>query len=720
MGQGVGGERSFKGVFPGWCGLSEGEWGVILGSYRGFKTRRQESEARLRWEGVLGVMARGGDLSRVQRQFLSRRRDSVVRYSVLARLGAVGMDAGLLEVLRRHFGRVRQRQSVDHWGGLRRDVNGGVGVKANRLYYGRRLVLAGKTLDWCDRHLRIGEGMLVGDRFKFMGWFREFILDAYGVGVHSAGLSVARKNGKTASLAAFEIGCLVGPLRRRGYCCLVASEDKRKTGPFRDTLVGMCVESGLMSKDSKKRGVWQEGLGVQDGAWVFQVLVRKNAGGDVLYSVGRREDRLGDGGEEVEFGSVMVLPFGEHIGDALRANKVIIDEGGRLGVVGTTRYKKQRTAWNTLRSAMGSGGEMFMVMSAQYNGSMFREMRARAEGGKDKSLVFHVYAAAGDCRLDDEGEWERANPALVYGVKDRKSMRDDVEMARVNELDERDFREQELNQPQGNALQMLISEAVWRQCVMVELDKDIREYRRGGCFWGVDMGGPASMSCIVVGWYETGFIEAYGAFPGVVRDKSDGEGRVMGMGARGARDGVGDAYVRMERAGELVVYDGEYKVPYGRFLMDVWGRILNNADRREARVLHIAMDQYMDADFYQATDRWLKRAGSGRFPGLDAVTRRALRFPSFRKSPNEKHKDIQSTKECIVGGRWKTCVGYGGGVLSFSIRNATVVDRNGRWNFHGSADGRNDAAVAMSTVGGQYKWEDQNRNRKRKMRVVFV
>ena len=622
--------------------------------------------------------------------------------------------------VRGYSGRVHQcGVGGDYWGGVRRDRNGGVGVVQNVKYYGRRYELALMTLDWCNRYLCVGEGDMVGERFRFMGWFGEFIKACYGVGIHEAGLSIARKNGKTASLAAWEVGCLVGPLRREGYSCLVVSEDKRKAGPFKESMVGMCVESGLMSRDDKRRGVWQEGLGIGVGGWVLQVLVRRNAGGDELYSVGRR---VGYGGEgQREFGKVRILPFGDTVGDALRANKVIIDEGGRLGNPSRGGVAtKQRRMWNSLRSAMGSGGDLFVVMSAQYNGSMFREMRESYERGENDRLVFLVHSACEGCALDDEVEWERANPALEYGVKDRNNMRGLCRTALVNDSDEVEFREQELNQPQGESLKMLVSEGIFRGCVQRELVGDIREHRRGGCFVGIDMGTASSMSCIALGWYGSGFVELYGAFPGLVRDKVSGGVRRMDLVGRGARDGVSDSYARFGELGELWVYEDQFVVPYGRFFADVWNRVGLQCDGVDHRMLHIAMDFHRQANYYQAVHDWVR----GRMEGarvLDSGSVEALEYPSFRKGPDDKDNDIRNTQEFLIGGRFYMCVGYGGGLGIFSVRNASLKDVGGKWNFVKFADGKNDAVVAMSVLAGMYKREDQLRKEaKNVIHVAFA
>lgn len=653
-------------------------------------------------------------------QFLSKYRHRFREWHLCDKLEKAGTDSVLVDLLRTALmaGRGQVEVYGNLWGKVVRDPN--ADVAGNRSYYARRLELAHKTLGWCERKLKVGDGVgFVGRPWRWMDWFREFIEESYSAGIHEAGLSIARKNGKTASLAAWEIGCLVGPLRQRGYECLVASEDERKAGQFLKYMKNTCVESGLMSRDDKKRGVWQDDVGVRDGENIYQVLVAKNEKGQVLRGVSRHIDSRG-GDSELVWGEVRVLPFGEHIGDALRATKVVIDEGGRLGEPGKTSARKHRTAWNTLLSAMGSGGDMFVVVSAQYRGEMFRTMREEHARGENDQLFFMNFESPEDCALDDEAAWALSNPALAYGVKDRNHMRRLCRKAMVNESDEHDFRQQDLNQPQASVSVPLISEGVMRSCVAKEVGGDVRAWRRGGCFLGMDIGNNMSMSVVCVGWYGTGFVEAYGAFPGKVKNKATGRDEMFGLLERSHRDGEGDLYGRLGEAGEITLYSDHYVVPYGQFLMDVWGRICRDCDRREQTILHVAMDPHRQMDYYESTQEWLREAGQHGLPALNQQSQRSLRFPSFRKG-SDKHTDITATQKGLMSGRFQFFMGYGGGLMVFSVKNGQMKDSNGLWNFVRTADGKNDAVVALSCLGGQFSREDQLRkNKKSGANLVFL
>ena len=74
----------------------------------------------------------------------------------------------------------------------------------------------GDPLNWIESRLKIPAGPRRGERFLLDPWQRDFLADAMGSGIQEAGLSVSRKNGKTAVVAALCLAYLVGPGARPG------------------------------------------------------------------------------------------------------------------------------------------------------------------------------------------------------------------------------------------------------------------------------------------------------------------------------------------------------------------------------------------------------------------------------------------------------------------------------------------------------------------------
>ena len=566
-------------------------------------------------------------------------------------------------------------------------------------FYARREELCLETLDWCEKHLVIGDGVgWVGQRFKWMGWYRDFIIESYRPGVHECGLSVARKNGKTAGLAAWLLGCMLGPIRYLGFSCLVASEKESKASVFAEYVIAMCVESGLCARERGDRGKFHDGLGI-DG---FQVIDIKGASGErVIQSWDVESKRL--------WGELRVKAYSPTVGDAHRASFVVIDEGGRLGVEGSTPYEGQRMAWNTLRSSLGSGGDHFMVVSAEYNGMMFRQMRERYERGDSGSLYFKRYSTPLHYALDDREGWRMSNPSLDCGVKGLAEMEEGCKNAMMNDMDERDFREQELNQPQGNSLNQMVSEAVWSSRVYVDEGEmlsdrkveQVSDLRCGGCFIGFDLGANRSMSVMVVLWFGSGFVECYGGFPGLRVSKVTGKNEGYNLLDRGVVDGVGDVYSRMEKVGELRMYESDIEIPLSDFFREVWeGRLgfgeggLRADFLGDHRILKVSMDQYKLKGYQQAMNLWQPR-------GYEQWSNKAI-----REKPEHKQNDIRDCISMVNSGKIFTCAGYGGMLLTHSLRNTTIEHRSSYWRIKPSVEGNNDAAVALTNVCGCYIFEE--------------
>jgi phage terminase large subunit-like protein len=70
-----------------------------------------------------------------------------------------------------------------------------------------------KVCAFIERYVRIPEGSLVGQPLKLADFQRKFILDIYDnpAGTRRAYLAIARKNGKTATIASLVLAHLVGP-----------------------------------------------------------------------------------------------------------------------------------------------------------------------------------------------------------------------------------------------------------------------------------------------------------------------------------------------------------------------------------------------------------------------------------------------------------------------------------------------------------------------------
>ncbi len=361
----------------------------------------------------------------------------------------------------------------------------------------------GSFFAWCEDVLRIPTGPLRGNPFAIQDWQRDFIQDALAPGVREAGLSVARKNGKSGLIAALLLAHLVGPLRSPLWRGAVVSLTGGLAAELRHAIEQTAAASGL------------DGL----------INVKRSPPPGSIEGVG---------------GAVLTLLASDRAtGHAIGADLAVIDEAGLL-------EENRRELWNAVLSSISGRDGRLICISIQGRGPMFAEMRERRES---LSVVWHEYAADSDARLDDPEQWRRANPGLG-SIKSLSYMRDAAARAIATPADAPSFRAYDLNLPQDPNRQMICSVQDWLACVRSELPE-----RDGNVILGFDAGYSASMTCLAALWPSTGRMEVWAALP----CEPD-------LLTRSRADGQGDSYCRMQRRGELWTYPGRV-TPVAQFLL---------------------------------------------------------------------------------------------------------------------------------------------------------
>ena len=297
-------------------------------------------------------------------------------------------------------------------------------------------------------------------------------------------LCIARKNAKSAIVAVYLLGRLVGPLRYAGYRAGVCSVSKEKAAELKTQMLEIATASDL------------EGL----------TFRRSPAPGHVLSETGR----------------VDILSADKSAGHAAGFDDAICDELGLFD-------EKYRGLVNGMRSSTSARDGRFLALSIQGDAPFTREILKRA--GESSVHVAH-FAAPSDCRLDDESAWLAANPGLGT-IKSMAYMRDEARRAELVPSDQAAFRAFDLNQPQSATREMVCSLDSYLRCAA-----EPRHSRSGACHVGIDLGGSSSMCAAGVYWPDTRRLECFGGFgddPGLVeRGEIDGVGRrYVSMSDRG-------------------------------------------------------------------------------------------------------------------------------------------------------------------------------------------
>ena len=68
-----------------------------------------------------------------------------------------------------------------------------------------------RIVDWLRREIVVPHGMRQGQPFDMRGWQADWLTDALATGIREAGMSVARKNAKSATIAGMLLAFLLDP-----------------------------------------------------------------------------------------------------------------------------------------------------------------------------------------------------------------------------------------------------------------------------------------------------------------------------------------------------------------------------------------------------------------------------------------------------------------------------------------------------------------------------
>lgn len=313
--------------------------------------------------------------------------------------------------------------------------------------------------DWSKDHLKIPPGHPnAGKPMELPPYGVEYLADALD---HRESLMcIGRKNAKSAIVAVFLLGRLVGPIAFEGYRGGVVSVTKEKA-----------------------QELWMQCRDIAEASELPGIEIRQAP---------RR--LLGHFRGMVEF-----LAADSSAGHASGFDDAICDELGLM-------QERSRDLVNGMRSSVSSRDGRFMALSIQGDSPFTAEMIARRDLA---ATAVHMYAADDHCQIDDEAAWAAANPGLEFGIKSLAYMRDEAARCLASPADERSFRAFDLNTPTAPGRELICSVSDWQA-----IATDTPARREGGVVLGIDLGGSSSMAAAVALWPRTGRVEEWAAFPG--------------------------------------------------------------------------------------------------------------------------------------------------------------------------------------------------------------
>jgi len=278
-----------------------------------------------------------------------------------------------------------------------------------------------KVCAFIERYCPTPEGEHVGKPMKLVEFQRRFILEVYDnpYGTHSAYLSLGRKNGKTALIAAILLAHIAGP----------------------EAVLNSQIVSGAQSKD-QAAVVFELARKMVDLSPVLSKVVRVQPSGkrliglskNVLYRALAAEGKTAHG---------------------LSPILAILDEVGQ--VQGPT--DKFVSAITTAQGAYRNPLLIAISTQAPTDNDMFSTWIDAHKAAPDPRVVCHVYTAPEDCELDDPKAWAAANPALGI-FRSIDDVTKEAKKAKALAATEPEFRNLILNQ-RVEAVAPFVSRSVW-------------------------------------------------------------------------------------------------------------------------------------------------------------------------------------------------------------------------------------------------------------------
>lgn len=318
----------------------------------------------------------------------------------------------------------------------------------------KELTRGEKVIAFIHRYCRVPEGNLLGKPVELLPFQQRFIREVYDnpVGTSRAYLSIARKNGKTATIACILLAHILGPEAYPNSRIISGARTRKQAAEVFNYASKVIWQSPELSK-----------------------LARVVPSGKKIIGLARN----------VEYEAISAEAAGAHGGSPILA---ILDEVGQVKGPSDAFVEAIVTSQGAYE-----GRAMLFAISTQAatDNDLFSRWIDDAETSKDPRIVSHVYSASEDCDLTDEAAWAAANPAL--GVfRSRKDVEDMAALASRLPTEESSFRWLFLNQ-RIDATAPLVSPAVWRAC-----NAPAADFAGKPVFGGLDLSEVSDLTSLVL------------------------------------------------------------------------------------------------------------------------------------------------------------------------------------------------------------------------------
>jgi len=312
-----------------------------------------------------------------------------------------------------------------------------------------------RVVRFIETFCRVPEGKLVGKPIRLDGWQKRFILEVYDnpAGTRIGILSIARKNGKSALIAAIMLAHLVGPEARQNSQIVSGARSRKQAAVVFNLAAKMVQLSDRL-----------------------RPIVRIVPSGKTLHGLTMHTEYQALAAEAgTAHGLSPVLAIHDEMGQVRGELDAFIE------------------AIETAQGAYDDALQLIISTQAPNDADMLSIRIDDAERSGDPTIVSHVYAAPEDAELLDPRAWKAANPALGSFRSEVEITNKAAEAARMPSV-ENSFRNLYLNQ-RVTRHTPFVSPSVWKACAG---SVDMSAFYEGPVFGGLDLSLTTDLTALVL------------------------------------------------------------------------------------------------------------------------------------------------------------------------------------------------------------------------------
>lgn len=328
---------------------------------------------------------------------------------------------------------------------------------------------ADRVIAFIERYCLTPEGKHVGKPLRLEPFQRDFIREVYDnpAGTRIGILSIARKNGKSALIAAIMLAHLVGPEARLNSQIVSGARSRKQAAVVFNLAAKMVQLSRELSK-----------------------IVRIVPSGKTLHGLPMNTEYQALAAEAgTAHGLSPVLAIHDEMGQVRGEFDAFIE------------------AIETAQGAYDDALQLVISTQAPSDGDMLSIRIDDARRSGDPTVVCHVYAAEPDADLQDPKAWEAANPALGSFRSLVEITNKAAEASRMPSV-ENSFRNLYLNQ-RVTRFTPFVSPSVWKAC---SGPVDLGVFKRNPVYGGLDLSLTTDLTCLLLEAEEDGVLHLLPTF----------------------------------------------------------------------------------------------------------------------------------------------------------------------------------------------------------------